>query len=182
MKVFLLGFMGSGKTTVGNLLADQCGFGFADTDALIEERTGMSVYRFFLQHGEAEFRKLEHEIIVNIAGLDLPLVVATGGGLPCFMDHIQLINRSGFSIYLRLPAAQLALRLEGKAKYRPMISDVEDIDSAISTLLKQREAVYSQARMVHRPAPEEDAEQTTRILFQALQAAGLLNPGRVSPG
>ena len=97
MIIFLIGFMGSGKSTTGKQLAKCLGYGFVDTDKRIVERFGMSVNEIFDRLGESRFRESETGLLNELCAKD-NLVVSTGGGLPCHADNMEIINRSGISV------------------------------------------------------------------------------------
>ena len=108
--LFLIGYMGCGKSTLGRRLARRLGAEFADTDALIERREGASVADVFRYEGEERFREVEREVLEQtLAGT--AAVVSTGGGLPVWRDSMARMNAAGFTIYLRREAEQIARRL-----------------------------------------------------------------------
>jgi shikimate kinase len=147
MRIFLIGFMGSGKTTVGKAIALQLGYSFMDMDRVIEEETGMTISRIFDEKGEDEFRRLEHELILKLSQLQ-NIVVSTGGGVPCFYDNMDIINRYGISIYLKMTPEDLLNRLKGSRFERPLIRDLsaEELEEYISKKLKEREPFYLKSK------------------------------------
>jgi shikimate kinase len=98
-KIFLVGFMASGKTTIGKLLAAQLDLPFIDTDDLIIESVGMSIKSYIEEYGEISFRSKETEILKSIIKLK-DSVISTGGGMPCFNNNMEIINNIGISYYL----------------------------------------------------------------------------------
>lgn len=139
--IFLIGMMGSGKSTIGALLAEQLGYYFIDTDALIEKQEAKSVAEIFRDKGEAYFRMLEKALVS-----DLPrenAVIACGGGLPCFGDLIGSIQNSGMVVYLSADAATLFSRISKDTK-RPLLQNFEDFKA----LLEKREPIYQGAEVV----------------------------------
>ena len=120
MKIFLIGFMGSGKTTLGKKLARVLGYDFVDLDKVIEEESGVSVPDYFSRHGEDAFRQLERDCLRTRLPAG-PVVVATGGGAPCYFDNMDWMNEHGVTVYLMLPPGVLASRLNG-SRNRPLIS------------------------------------------------------------
>ena len=88
MKVFLIGFMGAGKTTIGKYAARHTGLEFLDLDARIEEKTGMEVREIFKQHGEPHFRELERETLHEVSVMEGDFLISCGGGTPCFFDNM----------------------------------------------------------------------------------------------
>jgi shikimate kinase len=145
MKIFLIGFMGCGKSTLGKRLARLLSYTFVDLDTVIETRAGETISRYFEHHGEEAFRLLEKECLRE----DLPednVVVATGGGAPCYFDNMQWMNQHGITVYLMLPAKALASRLKGSAD-RPLIKGLtsEELLEFIQEKLRVREPFYKQA-------------------------------------
>ena len=145
MMIFLVGFMGSGKTTLGKRLARLLGYAFVDLDKVIEERAGVSVSRYFRDHGEDAFRQLERECLQ--AGLPArKTVVATGGGAPCYFDNMDWMNRHGVTVYLMLSPKALASRLKG-SQDRPLIAGMSgaELIAYIEGKLAERESYYKKA-------------------------------------
>ena len=97
--IYLIGFMGSGKSTLGTLLSNSLNFNFIDTDKLIEKRNSMSISNIFKTKGELFFRNEETKIIKEIIKLK-KTIVSTGGGMPCFNNNIETLNKYGKTIYL----------------------------------------------------------------------------------
>jgi len=149
MKVFLVGFMGSGKTTIGKKLANYLKYDFIDLDKLIETKVGMSIVQYFELHGESAFRDLEREVLQKT---DFPenVIVATGGGAPCFGDNMSWMNGNGLVAYLSLSPKALANRLENSKTDRPLIRNLkgDELEGFISAKLAEREPFYSQSKFV----------------------------------
>jgi shikimate kinase len=145
--IFLIGFMGSGKSTVGRRLADQLGFRFIDTDTFIETRFRQRIVDMFAALGEEIFRRRERIIIEELMSME-DTVFATGGGLPCHGDTMELLNASGETVYFRCSAQILSLRLELCKRTRPTIRDKsgEELLSFTQETLAHREPIYSQAK------------------------------------
>ena len=147
-RIFLIGYMGSGKTTVGKLLATRLGWGFVDMDAHIESKEFKSVSLIFAEKGEQEFRLKEQKCLHEVAEFE-NVVISTGGGVPCFFDNMEFMNAHGMTIYLKLSAAELAERLEcSHANKRPLLADRkgEELRLFIADGLAQREPFYTRAR------------------------------------
>lgn len=149
MKVFLIGFMGSGKTTIGKKLAIYLKYEFIDLDKLIESKAGMSIVDYFELHGEEAFRDLERTILQKT---EFPenVIVATGGGAPCFGDNMDWMNKNGLVAYLSLSPKALASRLEHSKTDRPLIRHLkgDELIDFISAKLQEREVFYKQAKYV----------------------------------
>jgi len=122
MKIYLIGFMGAGKTTVGRELASRLGCPFFDLDELVEAAEKMSIKDIFAQQGEPYFRKRERDILRSTHYLE-DAVIATGGGTFTFEENIQFIQSEGFSVFLSAPYAVLRSRVGDKAAERPMFRD-----------------------------------------------------------
>lgn len=149
MRVFLIGFMGSGKTTIGKKLANYLKYSFVDLDKLIELRAGMSIVNYFELHGEDAFRKYERDILQET---DFPenVIIATGGGTPCYGNNMKWMNENGLVAYLSLPPKALAGRLEHSKTDRPLIRHLkgDELIDFIQTKLQEREEFYNQAGYV----------------------------------
>jgi shikimate kinase len=149
MKVFLIGFMGSGKTTIGKKLANYLKYEFIDLDKLIESKAGMSIVNYFEMHGEPLFRELERDILQKT---EFPenAIIATGGGAPCFGDNMEWMNNNGLVAYLSLSPKALASRLEHSKTDRPLIRHLkgDELVDFISSKLQDREVFYNQAKYV----------------------------------
>lgn len=149
MRIFLIGYMGCGKSSIGRALAQRLGVPFFDTDTAIEQRCGASVSAIFAERGEAAFRALESDALAQAAGLD-QAVVATGGGAPCFGDNLERMNAAGLTVYFKMSPEKLASRLyRGKHK-RPLIADKSDAEllAFIALNLEKREPCYSGAKLI----------------------------------
>jgi len=145
-RIFLIGFMGSGKSTLGAQLARRIGYQYIDMDHLIEETAEMSIPKIFNEHGEEVFRKWEYEILHELCSRE-KLVIATGGGAPCHSNMMDLMNTHGTTIYLKLSPEALKTRLVQSNAERPLImgkSEPELLDF-IKSLLEKRELFYKQA-------------------------------------
>lgn len=130
--------MGSGKSTVGNMLADQLAFSFIDTDVFIVQNEGQSIRTLFETEGETYFRLLEQKVIESLPKDNM--VVACGGGLPCFNGLMSELKERGTVIYLEAPIGILLQRLENHQD-RPLYLDKDQFKQ----LFNQRESIYKQA-------------------------------------
>lgn len=139
MKVYLVGFMGAGKTTIGRELARRLGQPFFDLDELVESAEGVSIKEIFAAKGEPYFRKRERDLLQTTRWLDRG-VVATGGGTFTFDDNIQFIRSTGCSVYLSAPFPLLRSRIGEKAAERPMFRD----EAATHELFQSRLRFYRQ--------------------------------------
>ncbi|MFY0673640.1 MAG: shikimate kinase [Bacteroidia bacterium] len=152
MKVFLTGFMGSGKSTYGKKLSKQLGYEHIDLDALIEEQSSKSISDWFANDGEEEFRAKEAETLRSLVEFD-DVVISTGGGAACFHNNIQWMNENGFTAYLKLLEPQLLKRLKKGKEERPLIADLSEKEIAlfIHEMLNERSMFYSQSKIVIQP-------------------------------
>lgn len=148
MKVFLIGFMGCGKSTRAKQLAKLLHCPVIDLDAVMVETAGMSITDYFALHGEDSFRRLESETLKNYPYPET-CVIATGGGLPCFFDHIDWMNTHGHTVYLKMTPAQLVSRLHNREK-RPLIKGMDDMQllAFIESKLAERESFYARAQLI----------------------------------
>jgi len=147
--LILIGFMGSGKTTLGKRLANQLKMPFVDSDDSIEKRTGIKIEQIFETHGESFFRELEKKWLLTLGNLQ-PSVIATGGGLPCFDRNLEALKESGKVFYLQRPARELAQRLSVSKTNRPLILNLtsEELVQFIEEKIIEREVFYLQADFI----------------------------------
>jgi shikimate kinase len=146
MRIYLIGYMGSGKSHLGWKLASHLGVQFVDMDNYIEERNCKSIPQIFAEEGEAEFRNKERKALEELSEFT-DIVIATGGGAPCFFDNVELMNNSGKTIYLNINPKILADRLINSKTERPLIKGKsrEELVSFIDETLKKRDKFYSKA-------------------------------------
>ncbi len=149
-RIFLAGFMGSGKSTIGPILANTIGYGFVDIDRSIEEEQGRSVSAIFKEQGERYFRSLERAALERSAGRE-GLVVALGGGTLTTPENFQIVRSSGILVYLKISQDQLFRRLR-RRNDRPMLIgpdgaalDDEQLRERIASLYVAREPMYAMA-------------------------------------
>ena len=149
MKIFLIGFMGCGKSTLGKKLAAKMSYEFIDLDHQLEKELGMSIGQYFSEHGEAAFREQEKKILQGYA-YPGNVVVATGGGAPCYFDNMDWMNQNGTTVYISLAPAALAKRLESGKDKRPLLKDLteEEMIAFIEGKLAEREEFYQAAQII----------------------------------
>lgn len=149
MIITLLGYMGSGKSTIGLQLATILKYDFIDLDNFIEEKEQLSVKEIFNSKGEIYFRKLENTCLKEIYTSQNNTILSLGGGTPCFSGNIELINsENSKSIYLKLLPKSLSNRLFLEKEHRPLISHLkteDDLVEFIAIHLFERQSFYSQA-------------------------------------
>lgn len=146
-RIFLIGFMGSGKSTHGKILARKIGYHYVDMDQLIEETAEMTIPGIFKEHGEEVFRKWEHDILLELCKRDR-LVISTGGGAPCHGEMMQMMSEHGTTIYIQLSPEVLKDRLLHSPTERPLIQGKSETEllEFVTFLLAEREAFYKQAK------------------------------------
>lgn len=168
MRIFLIGFMGSGKTHWGRLLATQLHLPFYDLDEVIVQMEGQSVAGVFEEKGEEYFRLVEKDLLEGIINDHPGLILSCGGGTPCFFNNIDLMKKEGIVVWLNTSIETLTKRLLKEKVQRPIIKNISD-DALYSFILKKmndRRLYYEQAD-VH---VEEDEATIDSLLQQILHA------------
>lgn len=159
-----MGYMGSGKTTVGKRLAKMLSLEFIDLDTYIQGKYRKTIPQLFEEKGEEGFRQAEREALREVAEFE-NVVISTGGGAPCFFDNMELMNRAGTTIYLQAEPEELADRLSASKTVRPLIAGKsrEELVPFIREHLSRREDYYKSARVVYhtgRVVSKEDIHLT----------------------
>lgn len=170
--LFLIGFMGSGKSRWGARLASHLELPFVDLDYQIEQEEQKSIAEIFAREGETGFRAVEQKHLHALA--DQPdTVVALGGGTPCFFDNMTWINRHGRSFYLKVPLDTLIERLQRKGGHRPLLAQLPPADwpEILGKMLLQRAPYYEQASQTVAYASDDDAF-FTQLCGAAGESAG----------
>jgi shikimate kinase len=149
MKVFLIGYMGVGKTSLGKRLATRLDLPFIDLDQAIEERSGMSIAQIFGEKGEEEFRRLEHLELSGFALREQGFVLATGGGAGARQENIDLMKGSGIVVWLEMGVKMLATRIAQSPDERPLVKGLtgEQLEDFIRNHLAARTPFYAQAHL-----------------------------------
>ena len=142
--IYLIGYMGVGKTTLGKQLSKQLQLPFLDTDFEIEKKENKSVSEIFKDEGELYFRMLETKLLTQIKNNG---IVACGGGIPMHNDNMSIINKKGISIYLKASADYLTNRLKNEKQHRPLIANMlnEELEDYIKKGLQNRSPFYNLA-------------------------------------
>lgn len=139
--------MGSGKTTIGSSWSTAFGIDFCDLDALIAEEAGISVTDFFKKYGEAAFRSQE-TICLHKAASTTPVLIACGGGTPCFDNNLNFMTEAGYTVYLRARPESIIQRLDNEYERRPLLpSNRHDRHRFIRNLIRLREPFYEKAML-----------------------------------
>lgn len=170
MKLVLIGYMGSGKTTVGKLLAQELGFEFIDLDDYIEASLNEKIAHIFKTKGELYFRKKESELLNEILDDNRDLVIALGGGTPCYGINMDtILQKTNMVFYLKLSIASLIERLYKEKEHRPLISHLKDKDlpEFIGKHLFERGVYYSRANYTV-TADHKDSEMVKEEIIALL--------------
>ncbi len=160
--------MASGKSTIGQLLADELRLKFIDLDLAIENKTGYTITETIFNKGELYFRKLERQMLEELL-LEDDFVLSTGGGSPCYYDNMDLINRNSISIYLQNSVMNLYERLEAGKSTRPLIAHLEGdaLKEYVGKHLFERNVFYDKATLVVQTAnksPEQITEEIKSLI------------------
>ena len=151
MKIFLIGMPGSGKTTLGKVLAAHLMVEFVDLDADIERVEQRTISEIFKQEGEEYFRLVEARVLREWAAGNKSFIMATGGGAPCFFDGMDAINQSGVSIFLDVPVSELVERVKKNTERPLLLSDDEaQLRKKLTGMLKGRLACYRKSQIILR--------------------------------
>lgn len=147
MKIVLLGYMASGKSAVGKILAKQNNLQFIDLDAFIEEREELTISEIFEHKGEIYFRKKEADYLSELLSLEQDLIISLGGGTPCYGNNMQEIIKKGISFYLKASINTIFERLQGETSQRPLVATIgqENLKEYIAKHLFERSAFYDKA-------------------------------------
>lgn len=161
--IFLIGYMGCGKTTLGTAVSRMTGIPFVDLDDRIEQATGKSISQIFAEEGEEAFRSREsgvlQDLIEEMSDTDTPAIVACGGGTPCFWDNLTDMRHAGLTVYLNASVPTLARHLEGSTDRRPLLRGLtgQELEQRISDGIGPRLPYYFQAHRVFCIQPMTDA-------------------------
>jgi shikimate kinase len=164
MRIYLIGYMGCGKSTLGHRLSEHLNLQFVDMDHYIEMRNHKTIPQIFAEEGENEFRKKERKALEELSEVT-NIIIATGGGAPCFFDNIDLMNNSGKTIYINLDPSILAERLLNSKTERPLIKGKsrEELVVFIDETLKKRNQFYKQAKF-EITQPDIELEQIEELI------------------
>lgn len=146
-RIIIIGYMGSGKTTVGRALAHNLGLSFYDLDWYIESRMHKTVKQLFDEKGEAGFRLIERNLLHELAEFE-NIVISCGGGTPCFFDNMAYLNAQGDTVYLKATPDVLYGHLKMGKTVRPLLLDKteDEVQTFISRQLVERETYYNKAK------------------------------------
>ena len=149
MRIFLIGYMGSGKSTLGRTLASELDLTFIDLDSFLEEKYFKTIPQIFAEEGEDSFRKKERKVLEEVSLFD-DVIIATGGGAPCFFDNMELMNNAGFCIFLDVDTESLVGRLMTAKIERPLIKgkSAGELGAFIEQMMQKRRPFYEKARYI----------------------------------
>jgi shikimate kinase len=164
MLIFIIGYMGAGKTTLGVQIASRLGYRFLDLDELIVSETGCTIVQLFEQSGEEAFRIKEREILLKHLD-DMETVIAAGGGAPCYSDNLDLMNRKGITVFMDTPVETIVARIKAGSCSRPLLKGVADdkLEGFIKKHLESRMKFYSQAQIRVTGTPLSDAVRSSVV-------------------
>ncbi len=165
--IFLIGYMGCGKSTLGRALGAATGCEFIDLDHYIEQRFHATISELFAERGEEGFRHVERAMLAEVAGFS-DCIIACGGGTPCFFDNMELMNRSGLTVWLNTPIERLYERLQRNRSKRPILANKSDAElrSFIDDALTAREPYYNKAQATYCATLLEDKSQISTTARQ----------------
>ena len=172
--IFLTGFMGSGKSTIGKKLARRMSRQFFDADDEIEEKTGKEIKDIFAEEGETAFREYEQEAVARIAALPKPTVISLGGGALISEKNLLLVKQSGYLIYIKSSAEEIWKRIRHSTR-RPLLRhenqswSKEDYVRRIAELLLQREHGYQKADLII-DRDGKEADEVADLLYKKLKS------------
>lgn len=166
--------MGSGKTTIGKLLAEMLDLNFIDVDLFIEERYHKTIGELFEEYGEARFREIEKNTLREISEFE-DIVISTGGGAPCFSDNMDFMNTQGVTVFLNVSPKRLFERLKKAKQKRPLLRDKtdEELIDFITRTLEKRAVYYERAHIIHNAedlGTDTDKKITTELLSKKLRS------------
>ena len=149
VRIILIGYMGAGKTTVGKALAKELGIPFYDLDWYIQTRRRKTVKEIFDEQGEEGFRRIEHNMLHEVAEFE-NVVISCGGGTPCFFDNMDYMNQQAETVYLKADPDVLFMHLQMGKGVRPLLLNKtpEEVKTFIREQLRQREPYYSKAKHI----------------------------------
>lgn len=166
-RVFLVGYMGCGKSTLGRWLSSDLKWRFLDMDDFIEKKQGRTISQIFEDEGEAAFRKMEQDAITELSQEE-NVIIATGGGAPCFFDNVEKMNAAGLSIYMKLTPQTIFNRVKGATKTRPLLASLSESEllAFITEKLEEREPFYMKCNVIA-DAESLDVEGFVNIIKSA---------------
>lgn len=149
MRIFLIGYMLSGKSTVGKKISKTLGLEFIDTDKYITQKYHTTINEIFATKGEEYFREIETQTLLELIQKD-NVLISTGGGMPCFNNNISLINQNGISVYLKCSQLTILQRLQTSKTSRPILKtkSTDELFDYVHKNIAEREVYYNQANLI----------------------------------
>ncbi|MDR1198268.1 MAG: shikimate kinase [Prevotellaceae bacterium] len=171
IKIFLIGFMGSGKTAYGKPLAELLNTVFFDMDHYIEKKYCSSIAKIFTEEGEKKFRLYERETLCEITEGNRSFVLATGGGTPCHYNNISYMNMHGTSVYLKCTVDELYENILRSNPERPLLQGKHgnELHEYIKSLLSAREHIYNKAKIIL-TGENHNPQKIFEIIANAMQS------------
>lgn len=150
MRIFLIGFMGAGKTHWGKQVANRMGLPFHDLDELVVAQEGRSIADIFTENGEEYFRLAEKQMLEELVEKEDSMIISCGGGTPCFFNNIDYMKRHGIVVWLNTHVEVILQRLLKERMHRPLLKDIrdEDLRNHIIRKLNERRMYYEQADVI----------------------------------
>lgn len=170
-RIYLIGMMGAGKTTIGRSLAERLGVIFVDLDDALENRTGLTVAEIFERHGEFDFRACEAQVLRDLPRKYPDAVIATGGGAPAHFDNVAFMRQSGTVVYLQASADELIGRLAQQRAERPLLKR-DDWEAFVAETIAARREAYGQAHASYRVDGQQVDETLAGLLGELEQVVG----------
>ena len=176
-RIYLIGYMGAGKTTLGKTLAQQMNLNYIDTDHFIENRYRKKIRDIFATEGEYRFREIEHRILLEISEFE-DIVISTGGGFPCFNNNMVIMNNTGITVYLEASVEELTARLDASKNVRPVLQNRsgDELEAFIKDSINVRKTFYEQANIrfqVLSKVTKKDVERLAKELDKELITSSL---------
>ena len=164
-RIFLVGFMGCGKTATGKRLAEQIGWRFVDLDKFLESRFCKTIPQLFTELGESEFRNIERKALLEVSEYE-QVVISTGGGAACFFSNMDDMNARGVTVYLHAEPAELICRLRQAKVERPLLQGKTDeaLSVYVRELLSQREVCYKKAQLTIETSHDKSFEHVGSLI------------------
>ena len=171
-RVFLIGFMGAGKTSVGKELSAKMKCSFVDLDLFIERRYHQTIRQIFKEKGEEAFREIETKALREVAEFE-DVVISTGGGTPCFNQNMQFMNEQGTTVYLKVENEELVRRINLNKSARPLLKDFsgDELGRFVEETMAKRKPFYEQAKIVYyieMQGIEMDASSIIRLVEESV--------------
>ena len=165
--IILIGFMGSGKTSVGNYIADGYAYKQIDTDAYIENKYGMKISDIFAGQGEAAFRQMETDTLKELLHIGDNCLISVGGGLPVKPENRKLLHELGYIVYLKAEVDTLVKRLEGDTE-RPLLQGT-DLRTRVTSLMDARKDIYEELADLIVNTDEKNLGEIAKEIMEGIQ-------------